>query len=109
MTHKHTHIHIHTHTHTHTHVHTHTHMYTHSLAHTHYVHHACRHPESIHRPTFSELQISLHQPDYMLLEWSEEDKSIYSENARTIGASYQAGESLYTDLQKTYEEHKNSD
>ena len=62
-----------------------------------------RHPDASHRPTFNDLQISLQQPDYELLKWSEEDKATYSENARTIGATFQDGESLFTDIQTMYE------
>ena len=62
-----------------------------------------RHPTASHRPTFISLQISLQQPDYELLKWSEEDKAIYSENARTIGDTFQEGESLFKDVQMMYE------
>ena len=61
-----------------------------------------RHPETIHRPLFRQLHTSLQQPDSVLLVWSEEDMTLYSENARTIGATYQKGECLYCDLQKKY-------
>jgi hypothetical protein len=64
-----------------------------------------RHPESSKRPTFSELHFSLHKPDSLLLEWSEEDKAMYSERARTIGAVFQDGELLHKDLNKKYEVH----
>ena len=62
----------------------------------------CRHPAAVQRPTFTDLQISLQQPDYELLKWSEEDKATYSENARTIRATFQEGESLFIKLQKSY-------
>ena len=62
-----------------------------------------RHPDASHRPTFISLQISLQQPDYELLKWSEEDKATYSETARTIGATFQEGESLFIDMQTKYE------
>ena len=65
----------------------------------------CRHPESSKRPTFSELHTSLHKADSLLLEWSEEEKAMYSENARTIGAAFQEGELLHKDLHKKYEMH----
>ena len=64
--------------------------------------HMYRHPAAVQRPTFNELQISLQQPDYELLKWSEEDKATYSENTRTIGATFQEGESLFRMLQNSY-------
>ena len=52
---------------------------------------------------FNDLQISLQQPDYELLKWSDEDKGTYSENARTIGATFQDKEVLFEDMQRMYE------
>ena len=65
----------------------------------------CRHPESSKRPSFSDLYAALHEADSLLLEWSEEEKAMYSENARTIGAAFQEGELLHKDLHKKYEVH----
>ena len=69
-----------------------------------------RHPDVAHRPTFNDLQISLQQPDYELLKWSEEDKATYSENARTIGASFKEEESLFKEcrMQMLHEMQQNS-
>ena len=61
-----------------------------------------RHPEAVKRPTFVQLHTSLQQPDNVLLEWSEDERAKYTENARTIGVMYQDGEMLHSTLQKTY-------
>ena len=61
-----------------------------------------RHPESIQRPTFNGLHAMLNKPDNSILAWTVQDESLYSENARTIGAVYEDGETLFSDLQKTY-------
>jgi len=38
-----------------------------------------------------------------LLTWTQEDVAAYSEQARTLGAPLEAGEELYADIQKKYE------
>ena len=62
----------------------------------------CRHPEAVQRPTFAQLHASLQQPDSALIEWSEDEQTKYSENARTIGAIFQDGEVLHSTLQRVY-------
>ena len=57
-------------------------------------------PES--RPLFPDILVELQHPDFKLLKWTAEDVSAYSEQARTLGASLEAGEELYLDFQKTY-------
>lgn len=64
--------------------------------------HTCRHPDPVQRPGFIDIQIFLQQPDFILLKWSNEDMKIYSENARSIGATYHGSETLYRDLQNIY-------
>ena len=58
-----------------------------------------RHLDADDRPTFKILWRFLQQPHYELLKWSEEDKEMYSENCRTIGGTFQRGESLFGDIQ----------
>lgn len=63
---------------------------------------SCRHPEATQRPTFTQLCTSLHQQDDVLLDWSEDERASYSENARTIGATPQGGEILHSALHNAY-------
>ena len=62
-----------------------------------------RHPETEMRPSFKTLSHKLSRPDFILLQWSEEDKLVNSE-ADILGASLEASESLYGDLQMIYQE-----
>ena len=62
----------------------------------------CRHPEAVQRPSFAQLLASLQQPDDVLMKWSDDEQTKYSENARTIGAVFHDGEVLHSTLQKTY-------
>lgn len=48
--------------------------------------------------------VLLQRPDFQLLWWSEEDKTAYSEKARTLGGPVEDGEEMYTELQNTYVE-----
>ena len=61
-----------------------------------------RNPESDSRPTFPEIQVELQRPDFKLLTWTAEDVAAYTEETRTLGAPLEAGEELYTDIQKSY-------
>ena len=54
------------------------------------------------RPTFPYIQVELQRPDFKLLTWMAEDVAAYTEETRTLGAPLEAGEQLYTDIQKTY-------
>ena len=62
----------------------------------------CRHPEPESRPEFPDIQVELQRPDFKLLTWTAEDVAAYTEQARTLGSPLEAGEELYTDIQKTY-------
>ena len=53
------------------------------------------------RPEFMIVSCKLAQPDSVLLNWSEEENSSIS-NANHLGASLEASEDLYKDLQDTY-------
>ena len=44
----------------------------------------------------------LSQPDYVLLNWSEEDKMVHPE-ASKLGANLGSAEDLYKDLQSLYQ------
>ena len=61
-----------------------------------------RNPEPESRPTFPDIQTVLQRPDFKLLTWTAEDVAAYTEEARTLGAPLEAGEELYTEIQKTY-------
>ena len=50
------------------------------------------------RPAFSDILLELQRPDFKLLSWTAEDVSIYTEQARTLGAPLEAGEELFSDL-----------
>ena len=62
----------------------------------------CRHPKPESRPEFPDIQVELQRPDFKLLTWTAEDVAAYTEQARALGAPLEAGEELYTDIQKTY-------
>ena len=57
-------------------------------------------PEADSRPTFPEIQVELQQQDFKT--WTAEDVAAYTEEARTLGAPLEAGEQLYTVIQKTF-------
>ena len=61
-----------------------------------------RNPEPESRLTFSDIQTVLQRPDLKLLTWMAEDVAAYTEEARILGAPLEAGEELYTEIQKTY-------
>ena len=61
-----------------------------------------RNPEPQLRPEFPDIQVELQRPDFKLLTWTAEDVAAYTEQARTLGAPLEAGEELYTELQKSY-------
>ena len=63
---------------------------------------AGRNPVPELRPSFSDMFLELQQPDFKLLTWTAEDVTAYSEQARTLGAPLEAGEELYTDIQRLY-------
>lgn len=54
------------------------------------------------RPTFPDAQTVLQRPDFKLLTWTQEEIATYTEEARALGVSLQAGAELYPDAQKTY-------
>ncbi|CAI8032558.1 Ephrin type-A receptor 8 (Fragment), partial [Geodia barretti] len=62
---------------------------------------SCWNPEPESRPTFPDIQTVLQRPDFKLLTWTAEDVAAYTEEARTLGAPLEAGEELYTEMQKT--------
>ena len=45
--------------------------------------------------------MELQRPDLKLLTWTAEDVAAYTEETRTLGAPLEAGDTLYTDIQKT--------
>ena len=47
--------------------------------------------------------IPLQKPDFQLLKWSSEELVSYSEEARTLGATLEAGHQLHKDLQTKYQ------
>ena len=53
------------------------------------------------RPQFMIVSCKLAQPDSVLLNWSGEEKNSYSD-ADQLGASLEATQDLYKDLQDTY-------
>ena len=61
-----------------------------------------RNPVPEARPSFSVMFLELQHPDFKLLTWTAEDVAAYTEQARTLGAPLEAGEELYTDIQKMY-------
>ena len=67
-------------------------------------HFVTRNPSPDSRPSFPDVLVELQRPDFKLLTWTPEDVAAYSEQARTLGAPLEAGEELYTDIQKKYEE-----
>ena len=62
----------------------------------------CRNPEPDLRPEFTDVLLDLMRPDFKLLTWTAEDVAAHNEQARTLGAPLEAGENLYTDIQKRY-------
>ena len=55
------------------------------------------------RPKLCHTLVSLQQPDFQILKWSEEDLAICdSENAKVLGSPVDNGFCLYKDLQSAY-------
>ena len=52
--------------------------------------------------SFGAMVLELQHPDFKLLTWTAEDVAAHNEQARTLGAPLEAGENLYTDIQKRY-------
>lgn len=63
-----------------------------------------RHSEPKLRPKFMEVVKSLNQPDFKILEWSQDDLKTYDKNAMTLGSPLREGKYLFTELQQTYQE-----
>ena len=63
---------------------------------------SCRQPDPNDRPAFMDVLIPLQKPDFQLLKWSSEELVLYSEEARTLGATLEAGHQLHKDLQTKY-------
>ena len=61
----------------------------------------CRHPESKARPNFSDLTSQLSGSEFMLLLWSEVDKSEFP-SATELGADLSLSTELFKDLQGKY-------
>ena len=61
-----------------------------------------RNPQAESRPSFPEVQVALHRPDYELLTWTDKDMTAHTNEARTVGAALEDGEELFTELQKSY-------
>jgi len=62
-----------------------------------------RNPESQSRPHFTQITKLLDGNISYLLGWSDEDKQIGGEDAMRLGASLEFANSLYYDLQCTYQ------
>ena len=62
----------------------------------------CRNPEPKSRPSFHTILMMVQHPDFKLLIWTAEDVAAYTGEAKTLGAPLEAGEELYTDIQKIY-------
>ena len=67
----------------------------------HYKFYIYRHPESKKRPSFNEIMLLLLKDDSTLLLIPDEDRLTHSD-AGQLGASLEAGDKLYTDLQSMY-------
>ena len=61
-----------------------------------------RNPVPELRPSFGAMVLELQHPDFKLLMWTSEDVAAHTEQARTLGAPLEAGESLYTNIQHIY-------
>lgn len=61
-----------------------------------------RNGEAEARPWSYKICSQLNLPEFRVLKWSDEDVVSYSEESRTVGAPLTEGETLYTELQKTY-------
>ena len=46
--------------------------------------------------------VSIQQPDFQILKWTQDDENKYSKLARTLGAPIEKGSRLYMDLQRLY-------
>ena len=62
----------------------------------------CRHPETSLRPGFRDIVLTLVGSEQMVLNIPEEDSSS-NPLAGVLGAPLEAGENMYTDLQKRYD------
>ena len=67
--------------------------------------HPCnyRHPGKSQRPTFAHVVEALSEPEFDLLNWSEEDSKVHPQ-ATVLGASLEAGKDLYPELQEIYKQ-----
>lgn len=63
---------------------------------------ASRHPDRSARPTFSDILQILSPPALQLLSWLAEDTELAHPMASILGATMNAGRSLYPDLQNKY-------
>jgi hypothetical protein len=61
----------------------------------------CRHSDASNRPLFSAIFKMLGHLDSDLLSWTEKDKAAHP-RVTSLGASLEAGDELYTDLQDYY-------
>ena len=61
----------------------------------------CRHPKTSLRPAFRDVVLTLVGSEQMVLNIPEED-SFSNPLAGVLGAPLEAGENMYTDLQKRY-------
>ena len=61
-----------------------------------------RNPEPKSRPQFQHITQLLAGNHSYLLGWSDEDREIAGEDASKLGASLEAANNLYFDLQTTY-------
>ena len=70
----------------------------------------CRNRTPTLRPRACDILISLQQPDFRIMKWSEEDLlTCDSQKARVIGSPIEEGYCLYKDLQKAYSTIKMTD
>ena len=60
-----------------------------------------RNPEPRERPDFNDIMLLLLQPDKSILVIPEKDLGTHPQ-AGVLGAPLEAGEGMYTDLQKSY-------
>ena len=65
-----------------------------------------RHPEADLCPSFSKLVFNLSQPDDRLLKISAENEEEFHHEQFVLGASLEAGQSLYAELQNMYKLNK---
>lgn len=63
-----------------------------------------RNPDPNSRPQFGQIAEALADDSEHLLDWSDEDKQIGSEDAMRLGAPLGNGNNLYYDLQLQYKQ-----